>query len=321
MLDDGKKVKLVDGALGCGKSCFAALVALTSKDLDEETNPTPGEVLSDDELEDRMEKLSTNVEPDPIQESRKKRDTDQTESTNLDEPHLRIMYIVDQNKPFNNMIKTFKKAAAEMRIKTINGEPLTIVRVHFTRAEAGHIPNKYLKLARVLERAEPAASGLSYTILGMITPFMRNADAAFEENGAQWITDVSLSELSYQKFESNKEKYLELSKFIYEVKRNPETWKEERSSILRAVQNGPMQDAMDRAHIVLTTLTTAADIWLRKFKFDAICIEEAARAKESTSLIVFAYYLPRVYIMLGDTRRNPPRYSILGTLLITSCLF
>ncbi|KAJ4385725.1 hypothetical protein N0V93_010154 [Gnomoniopsis smithogilvyi] len=320
ILDDRKRIKAIIGPPGTGKTYFCgilmlvALINLVDKSsLGERHKPAAGLKLDDKQMEQRLEAIQKGETHSPVPMPPKAKPT--VSPADDDAPsrvNFQGLYVFDMKKSVNDMVEIFKSLAKELNLEKIAGEPLSIIRVHSVEAELRDMPKKYLALSKELQRLDTESNGLSLAILEMIVPIMKRVDDMHSRGRAERSVDISLAEATRREFVKNEAEYVALSRLTKKIALDPELWPGNKAAVFMEIRKGPMAKVLRNAHIVLATPVGAGDYYFRQhFKPDLIIIDEAARSKEITNLILLARHSPSMIIMVGDTKQNgPPIFSL-----------
>jgi len=73
------------------------------------------------------------------------------------------------------------------------------------------------------------------------------------------------------------------------------------------IANDCKQKAFDEADVIVTTLTSSSNKFIRKYKnqFSLLIVDEASQATELVTLIPFCYNIPKA-VLIGDSNQLPP---------------
>ncbi|TDZ60607.1 Regulator of nonsense transcripts 1 [Colletotrichum trifolii] len=205
---------------------------------------------------------------------------------------VKVLYLIDVNEPCDDA------ANRVFRILRDSGIDRKVVRVRGCAREM----SRSAKLHPAHQSQPGPAKGPDFT-----TGFLRQAHLARQGLGSRSDLDKapSLDEAAWETYEANRNHYKGLSKLLDRLEQGATKTKKTAAELRGRVANLYFA-VIKNADFIATTPVGASGQLSSLFHPDLVFIDEAAHARELTSLIPLAFCPARAYLLTGDTRQTRP---------------
>ncbi|KAJ5013936.1 Regulator of nonsense transcripts 1 [Colletotrichum sp. SAR 10_99] len=220
----------------------------------------------------------------PIQE--------EVDGKNVTRP-AKVLYLLDVNAPCDDAANRVHKTCKEAGIRA------SVIRVRGCAREM----SRSVKL-------HPPAKGQN-DVAGDVPDFTRGFLMQFETSRVCNIGPASidkapsLDEAAWKAFDKKKSRYKQLAQALQKLEGDVVKTRRTSAELRRLVANLYF-DVIRAADFIATTPVGASGQMGTLFKPDLVFVDEAAHARELTSLIPLAFTPARAYIFTGDTRQTRP---------------
>ena len=198
---------------------------------------------------------------------------------------VKILYLMDVNKPADDvadrMHSLFKDAGLEKRVIRMKSWPSELRKSEYLNDD---------KNAKETNR-----------VPDFTQPFLTQVVANAGGRGAPTLDQAAW--IHFKKYEMTR--YSSLAKSIDRMLDSGLQSTREKLS-LRTLVYGLYKDTLAGGDFVATTPVTACGQFADLFKPDLVFLDEAPHQRELTTLIGFAYFSPRAWILTGDYRQTLP---------------
>ncbi len=212
----------------------------------------------------------------------------------------KVLYILDINKPLDDTIVKYttmwKKAGVTKKAIRVRGFGNELKNSsHFGSMQ------KKAKLRKGIEDEEDSdAQAASDRFFAEFMALYRCGGAATPKS-EETVNFLSLDEAAWKHYEENHGKYDQLTEALEISRGNPLESRTLKGLIFRLYE-----DVLREADFIATTPVVAATYFSRMFKPDLVFIDEAAHARELSTLIPIANFNAKAIIQIGDFRQTLP---------------
>ncbi|KAF9879401.1 nonsense-mediated mRNA decay protein 1 [Colletotrichum karsti] len=205
----------------------------------------------------------------------------------------KVLYLIDVNEPCDDAANRVHATCKEAGLNVL------VVRVRGCAREM----SRSAKL-----HPAPTTDGGKANTPDFSRGFLKQAQLAQCIPGARRDFDraPSLDEAAWELFEANPSQYKGLEKILNKLVVDRATKTRRTASELRVRVAKLYFEVIKKADFIATTPVGASGQLSEDFKPDLVFVDEAAHARELTSLIPLAFTPARAYIFTGDTRQTRP---------------